>query len=457
MRFLRPLLLSLPLIFIAGQVALAQGPKIIRDEEIERTLENWMNQLLKAQNMDENSVNIILVESPDLNAFVTGGANIFIYTGLIEKTDNPGEVIGVLAHELGHISGGHLIRGQQALQNASYESILGTILGIGVALATGESGAAAAISTGAQSMAQRRFLAHSRVEEASADQSALTTLERSSIDPAGFYDFMEKLESEELLPSDQQSEYVRSHPLTRNRLEAIQAGLDRSNHHGSGYPETWVEEHARMKAKLVGYINPGHIDWQYDPRNQSISADYARAIAAYRENKIEESLTRINALIDREPNNPYFYELKGQSLVEYGRLSEGIVSYKNAHKIMDKKSPLIEASLGHALLEHSQSHDVTDRTLYLKQAVTHLGTSLALEPNSPTTHHWIAITYGKMGQESMAKLHLAEEALLRRRYKTALDYAEALSNQFPQKSREWIRLQDILHFAQKSLTEQKEE
>lgn len=431
--------------------AVAQGPSIIRDEEIERTLEGWMAPLLEAQNMDAESVNVILVQSPNINAFVTGGANIFIYTGLIERTDTPGEVIGVLAHELGHISGGHLIRGQEALKNASYESILGTLLGIGVALATGESGAAGAISAGANSMAQRRFLAHSRVEEASADQSALTTLERAQIDPQGFYSFMEKLESEELLPTDQQSEYVRSHPLTRNRLDAIQAGIDRSKVAGQGYKDKWVEDHARMKAKLIGYINPGHIEWQYDPRNQTIAANYARSIAAYRQDKIDLAVKLVDELIVQEPQNPYFYELKGQALVEYGRLSEGIDSYKSAHRLMKKKSPLIEAALGHALVEYAQKLPEAGKKKTLSDAILHFKTSLALEPNSPSTHRNIAIAYGRNGQENLAQLHLAEEAMLRREYQRATQFAKAQLPNFEENSREWLRLKDIIHFSSRAV------
>ena len=161
------------------------SPIIIRDTEIENPRETWLAPLLDAAGLGPNSDNLVVVQSPDVNAFVAGGANIFIYTGLIEKTETPEELIGVMAHELGHITGGHLIRSRDAYQRASYESILGTVLGIGAAVLSGNGGAANAIISGTQSVAARRFLAHSRINESSADQAALGFMENAGINPEG--------------------------------------------------------------------------------------------------------------------------------------------------------------------------------------------------------------------------------------------------------------------------------
>src|SRR5262245_59417786 len=171
------------LVLFAPSARAEDAPIIIRDTEIEETFKEWMSPLLQAAGLDKNSVNLIIVQSPQINAFVAGGANIFIYTGLIEKTDNPGEVIGVLAHELGHIDGGHLIAGRMAMEKASYESILGMVLGVGVAMATGEGGAATTLGAAGGSMALRGYLAHSRVQESSADQAALRFFESSQLSP----------------------------------------------------------------------------------------------------------------------------------------------------------------------------------------------------------------------------------------------------------------------------------
>ena len=186
----------------------ASAQTVIRDTEIEQSMRAWFAPIFEAAQIDQDIVDIVIVQDPKVNAFVAGGANIFFYTGLLQKTDGPGEVIGIMAHELGHISGSHLTRAQEALRNASKESLLGILLGIGAAAVTGEGGAAAAIGTGTRSVAERRFLATSRAYEASADQAALKTMQDAKMSTKGFLTFLQKLESEEFLPASQQSEYV---------------------------------------------------------------------------------------------------------------------------------------------------------------------------------------------------------------------------------------------------------
>ncbi|MFA7457429.1 MAG: M48 family metalloprotease, partial [Micavibrio sp.] len=226
-----PLLAAL---FLVTGAHAAAAQTIIRDTEIEEYMAEWFAPVYKAAGMSPDQVKIILVQDPQINAFVAGGANIFFYTGLLQKTENPGEVIGVMAHELGHITGGHLIRGREAMEQASYESILGMILGVGAAIASGDGEAAPTIGAAGSSMAQRGFLKHSRTFESSADQAALRYLETAQYDPRGLESFLKKLEGQELLASSQQSEYVRSHPLTRSRVDTIRAAAEKSPYSGKG-------------------------------------------------------------------------------------------------------------------------------------------------------------------------------------------------------------------------------
>ena len=312
----------------------------------------WFQPILEADKKNAEQINIILVQSNDINAFVAGGANIFFYTGLIEQTDHPGELIGVMAHELGHIAGGHLIRSRKALEQASYESLLSTILGLGAAVATGESGAAATLSTGGNSMAQRRFLAKTRVFESSADQAALSYLEKAGLNPTGLLTFLQKLEGEELVPQSQQSEYIRTHPLTRNRIDTIANAVQSSRFADTPYPVQWIEQHKRMKAKLLGFIRPEQVAWSYDDTDKSIPALYARTVADYRLNNIDKALAGINQLISLESTNPYFHELKGQMLVDFGRIKEAIPSYKTAVNFIPQDA-LIRTALAHAIIENS--------------------------------------------------------------------------------------------------------
>lgn len=440
---LRPLLLTILALFAVLVLGPAQAreenPTLIRDTEIENTIKEWAAPLVQAAGLPAGGVKFILVQSPEMNAFVAGGANIFIYTGLIEKTDGPGELIGVIAHEMGHIAGGHLIRGREAMERASYESILGTILGVGVAIASGEGGAAAAISGGATGLAARRFLAFSRVQESSADQAGLTFMDKAQMDPSGLGSFLEKLGSEELLPANQQSEYVQTHPLTANRVAAVETRTKESSYIGKAFPAAWVEQHARMKAKLIGFISPEKVSWNYEDKDKSVAARYARAIAAYRQNDMAGALKGIDTLIAEEPENPYFQELKGQMLVDFGRVKEAIPFYRKAVSLQPD-SPLIQMALGHALIESEGG------TESLKEATRQLESALVLEPRSSSAYRLLGIAYGEQGDEGHAKLNLAEEALLQGRFDYAKELAEGSARSFPQGSREWLQAKDILSY-----------
>lgn len=418
----------------------SNAPIIIRDTEIENAIKDWTARIFKNSNMAQDNVNVVLVQSSQINAFVAGGANIFLYTGLIEKTETPGELIGVFAHELGHISGGHLIRGRAAMERASYESILGMILGVGAAVATGNGQAATAIISGSSSLAASRYLAHSRVNESSADQAAIAFLDNAKIDPSGLVSFFQKLESEELLPSSQQSEYMRTHPLTRNRIQAVENGIKDSPFTGKGWPKDWVEQHRRMKAKLLGFITPEQVSWVYGDEDTSIAARYARAIAAYRNNETDKAVRLINALIQTEPQNPYFLELKGQMLVEFGRVQEALPFYRKALKALPN-APLIRVALGQALVQYDHNDEAA-----LKEGIKHLEIALQTEQNSTRIQRLLATAYGRLGREDIAKLHLAEEAVLQRRFPYARFQVQAALETFPEGSREWLKAKDLLAF-----------
>jgi len=413
---------------------------IIRDSEIESYFKEWSAPLLKAAQIPNGSVNVILVQSNELNAFVAGGANIFFYTGLLEKTEGPGELMGVFAHELGHIAGGHLISTRDAFERASYESILGTVIGIGAAVLSGNGGAASAIISGSQNVAQRNFLAHSRVNESSADQAALTYFEEAEYNPEGLGSFLEKLQDQELLPSSRQSEYVRTHPLTRDRVDAVKNRAEKSPHAEAEFPAAWYDQHARMRAKLIGFISPGRVAWEYDDRDISIPAKYARAIAAYRENRIDEALSKIDALIAQAPNNPYFHELKGQMLVDFSRVEEGLAPYRKAIQLKPQEA-LFRIAYAHALIESAGENDAG-----LREAIQQLERAHKRERRSGRVHRLLATAYGRLGAENSAKIHLAEEAVLQRRIPYAKQLAQAVLASEEAQSVTWIKARDLLDY-----------
>lgn len=419
----------------------AKAQTIIRDTEIENYMQEWMAPIFAAAGMSPDQVKIVIVQDDKINAFVAGGSNIFLYTGLLMKTQSAGEVVGVASHELGHIMGGHLIRGREAMEQASYESILGMILGVGAAIATGDGSAAGAIGTAGSSMAQRRFLSYSRAFESSADQAAMTYMDKAHINPSGLETFMHKLEGEELLSSDRQSEYVQTHPLTRDRIESIDARISKSPYKDKPYPAAWDEQHKIMIAKLIGFIRPGQVAWTYDDRDNSIPSLTARAIGAYRTNDVPRALKLADQLLAAAPN-AYNLELKGQMLMDFGRLKEAIPFYEKA--VAQKP----DAGLIRLALAHAQVETAGNNAALLQKAIDNLKIVIKTEPRSSIAHRLLATAYGRMGDESRAKLHLAEEATLQGKYSYAKEQANGALKGLKSGSPDWIRANDILNYVQ---------
>ena len=436
--------MALPVVSDQAVAADSRGPVIIRDTEIEHMLRSWSEPIIKAAGLEPQSVKFIIIQSPQLNAFVAGGQNIFLFTGLLQEAESAAEIVGVIAHEVGHISGGHLVRTRQALQNASYESLVGTIFGLGAALLTGESGFASVGALGAHSTAQRRFLAFSRVQESTADQAALRYFEQAEMSPEGLLGFMRTLENQELLPASQQVEYIRTHPLSRDRVAALEAGLKTSKHADVPYPASWKTDFERMQAKLTGFLSPGQVAWTYGDEDQSVPAKYARAIAAYRDNKTERALMRMDDLLHEEPENPFFHELKGQMLMDFSRVEEALPSYKRAVDMLPE-SGLIRVGYAHALVEAAGAEGKTEQgENLLKLAIVQLHRAARDEKRTSKIYRLLATAYGRLGQTSLASLYLAEEALMSGQVDYAKRQAQTAVKGLEEGSAPWIRAQDIL-------------
>ncbi len=417
----------------------AESRIVIRDTEIENTIRSWSADVIAAAGMSPDQVNIILIQNQDLNAFVAGGSNIFLYTGLIEKTETPEELVGVIAHELGHISGGHLSRTSEVMGNASFEAIVATLLGVGAAIATGDGGAAAAGAKIGQATAMNKFLAYSRVQESSADQAGFRFLDNAGVNPEGLVSFLEKLSSQELLPASQQSAFARTHPMSRDRIEALQARLPNAKSRNASSPASWREDHARMKAKLTSFITPQQVVYAYPDRNQSIAAQYARTIAAYRTNKVEAALKGADRLIAAEPKNPYFHEIKGQMLFDFGRVREAAASYQKASDLAPG-SGLIRTALAQAQIESAGKDPAK-----LEAAIANLKRAQQDEPRSSQVKRLLATAYGRLGKQPQARVYLAEEALLQGRAREARSMASSAMKSLPPGSVELQRARDVIN------------
>lgn len=408
---------------------------VIRDVEIENTLKEYGTPIWQAAGIDPDSVHVIIINDPTLNAFVAGGQNIFFHTGLLQATDNPEQLIGIIAHETGHISGGHLVRGNAAMKDASAEAILSMVLGTAAAVLSGDPGAGAAVITGGQSIAQRSILSFSRAQESSADAAGMRFLDGAKLTSKGLSEFLGKLYTQEGVTADRQVQYTRTHPLTQDRIDAVRYHVEQSPYSNNKASAHFYDLHDRMKAKLLGYLKPESALLRYAEKDSRLSARYARSIAYYRKGDVDKAVKGMTELLKVEPNNPYFYELMGQILFENGRIDEAIANYKRAVELKPDAG-LIEASYGHALLEGQQNR-------MLDEAIDRLNESLKTEPRESSTWRYLATAWGRKNDEGMVAYCLAEEALSGGDIGSAKKWADRALKLLPKRSTYVIRAQDI--------------
>ena len=420
------------------------GPdmQFIRDAEIENYLRELATPIYRAADVTPENISINIVESPIVNAFVAEGMNEFFYTGLLQLADTPEQLAGVIAHETGHIAGGHLIRGREEMRNVSAEAILGMLLGVAAGVAAKNGGAAAGAISGSQQIAERSLLSFTRTQEASADAAGMSFLDKANISTLGMLEFFEKLQGQEMLPTDQQSQYVRTHPLTQDRIDAVRQHYDNSVAKDAKLPQKFYTMHERMKAKLMGFLQPETALLRYTDKDPRIFARYARAIALYRTSHAENALTLISSLLKEEPENPFFYELKGQILLENGRVDEAIGYYATANKLLPD-SALLRASYGHALLEQRNNPN-------LDLAIQQLEEANRLEERVPYVWHLLAAAWGQKAEstknpvfEGMATYALAEEAVAKGNDHEAEQLAARAMRVLPKNSAYWLHAQDI--------------
>ncbi len=433
---MRAALLAALLVGFSGTAQAQQRVGLVRDAEIETIIRTYATPIFEAAGLAPNDVDIHLVNDVTLNAFVAGGLNLFLNTGLIQRTSEPGELIGVIAHETGHIAGGHLVRVRDEMENASIQSVLAAVLGAAAAVASGEGGLGTAIAAGGTSMAMRNFLQYSRAQESAADHAALRFLDQMQWSSQGLVGFLGVLADQELLSSTMQDPYLRSHPITRERVASAREHAARSPCRDARYPEAFYGYHARMIAKLDGFLNaPTTTLRKYPASDTSLAARYARAIAHYRAADLKQAVPEIDALIAEHPNDPYFHELRGQMLFENGRAAEAVPSYERAVQLRPD-SGLIRLELARALIELGDS-------ARFDEAERQLGEVVRIEPQNAGAWRLLGIAYGRNGDIPNASLALAESAMLRGAREEARFQAERARRTLPEGSPQWLRADDL--------------
>lgn len=381
--------------------ASAASISLISDEETEQFLARQLRPVFKAADIPFNRNNIYIVNDDSLNAFVGDGNNMFVHTGTLMKANDENEIAGVLAHETGHIMGGHILRQKIKLQNMQQISLASMLAAGAAAATTGRADAAIAIMMGTQSSMLNAMLAYQVEEERSADESAVKLLQKTEQSPAGMRNFMKKIDRQNRLNGIAENPYFRTHPVTAERISFLNNAVRQSPFPAPAQPSN---EFLRIKAKLSAFMEePRKVLQKYPPSDKSTPARYAQAIVFFRMLKLNQSLKILNELIAEEPENPYFHELKGQIFMETGKIKPARTEYQKALSLLPN-SALFQINLAQAVLEDNPNRNELEHTAEI------LNKSLLQRPD---TYGWLLLSraYGGLNDTANSNYAAAEYSL----------------------------------------------
>ncbi|MBX3514035.1 MAG: M48 family metallopeptidase [Xanthobacteraceae bacterium] len=435
---------------LCGQAgsAYAQAGKlpILRDAETEELLRDYARPVLKAAGLQQQNVEIVIINSREFNAFVADGRRIFINYGALLDAATPNQIIGVLAHESGHIAGGHLARIRETLASAQTAALVALLIGaaaLGAGAATNAQGigqAAPGIIMGPQEVIRRTLLSYQRSQEEAADRAAVSYLNATGQSANGMLATFARFQQQQLFLTQQVDPYLLSHPTATNRIAQLESLAKASPYFNKKDPPELQHRHDMMRAKISGFFEkPEVVARRYPSSNHSLPAQYARAMSNYRWGNVRAAVAQADALIATEPRNPYFHELKGQILLESGRAKEAIAPLRRAVEL-SRGTALIRMLLGQALVQGSQ--DKADA----EEAIRELRFALQREPNASFGHRQLAVAYARTGDRANADLSSAYAAFNNGDFKAAKTLAIRAQRSFKVGTPGWLRADDIVKF-----------
>jgi predicted Zn-dependent protease len=441
------------MLLIALSFALSARPvmaqAILRDAETESFLNDLERPIIEAAGLRPENVQIVLIQDKEINAFVAGGQTVFIHSGLIQAADNANEVQGVIAHELAHITHGDVIRIDEGVKQATGIMILTMVLGA-LAMAAGGGEAGAGIMAAGQQAAMGKFMAFTREQESAADQTGAAFLNKAGITGKGMLSFFAKLQNQEMrLAIPQDDPFSRDHPLTGERITALENILKESPAWDKPIEPKLSERFQLVKAKLFGYVNDPKVTMiKYPEKDQSLAAHYARAYAWHKAAYPDKADAEAEALVKARPDYPFFYELQGQILLESGRPREALASLRKAVALAPNQ-PLIAAILGHALISTEDNANYSEAKRVLRAAV-------ARDNENPFAWYQLGIVYEHEGDEPRAALATAERYNLEENAPLAFASAQQALVGLPTGTPDWIRAQDIAMVSRAKMTKNKD-
>jgi predicted Zn-dependent protease len=433
-------------LLVAPVAARAQEEKlsILRDTETEQLLRDYVRPILRAAGLEKQNIQVTIINQPVFNAFVADGHRIFINHGALLQSETPNQIIGVLAHESGHLAGGHLAKMREQLARAQTQMIIAMLLGAGAMAAGAHSNpnsgiadvGAAAISA-PQTVVMHNMLSYQRQQEESADRAGVRFLAATQQSAKGMYDTFKRFTNESLFSAHGADPYYQSHPMPAERVAALEEIARTSPYWDKKDDPALQLRHDMMRAKISGFLErPETVYRRYPLSNTSLPARYARAIATYLHGDMNSALNQIDSLIQTQPNNPYFYELRGQALLEGGKPTEAIPALRKA-VTLSNSAPLIEILLGQALV-------ATDNKSYTEEAINILRNAMAHETEQPVGYTQLAMAYARKGDLAEADLASAQAAFLRGDNKTARDLASRAKTRFAVGTPGWVKADDIV-------------
>ena len=440
-------MLMLALVLAVATARPASAESILRDSETELLFRDISKPLIIAAGLDPKSTNVALLNDPEINAFVATGQTVYIQSGLLVAADNVNQLQGVIAHELGHVAGGHSIRLASGAGEATGISIATLVLGA-LALAAGASDAGMGIMMAGQRAALGRFLAFSRTQESSADAAGARYLSAAGISGKGSIEFFKKLQNQEYrLAIATTDSYDQTHPISSERIQALKQVYQKDPAWNRPSDPALEARFQRVKAKLIGFVDPKHAVVKYPESDQSIPAHYARAYAYHLGAYPEKALAEADALLKREPHDPFFLELKGQILLEGGKPAEAIAPLRESVAVAPDQ-PLIAAMLGHALISTDDPKNFAEAKQVLKAAINR-------DNQNPFAWYQLGIIYDHDGDQPRAALATAERHNLEDEPKLALASAEMAMKGIPQGTPDYLRAQDIAMVSRTELKKDK--
>ena len=425
--------------------AQVKGPPVLRDTETEQLLREYTRPILRAAGLEKQNIQMVILNDSSFNAFVADGRRIFVNYGAIMQSETPNQLIGVLAHETGHLAGGHLSKLREQLANAQTTMIIAMLLGAGAIAMGARSGnannglanAGAAAISGPGEMIRRSLLSYQRQQEENADRAGVKFLTATHQSPKGMYETFKRFTSESLFAARGADPYLQSHPMPAERVEAL-AQFARSSPYWDKKDDPALQaRHDMVRAKISAFMErPETVYRRYPQTNNSLPARYARAISTYLHGDLRSALAQIDTLIQAQPGNPYFYEVRGQALLESGKPAEAIAPLRKAVQLSNN-APLIEMLLGQALVG-------TDNKSYTDEAIRILRAAVMREPEAPLGFTQLAMAFGRKGDYAEADLASAQAAYLRGDNKTARELATRAKTRFAVGTPGWVKADDIV-------------